>query len=249
LSDQPLFVYSELFELGVKYFDNDGLNDLIDVSPLDADNDDDGISDGEESNIHATDPNDPDTDRDGLNDGLELGNDQPVAAGLSDGTGISYSGTAPSWTIDSDPTSTTDPLDSDTDRGGVSDGIEDANHNGNVDMGETDPNNADDDQAPPDPDVDEDGVPDGQDNCPTDPNPGQTDADGNGLGDACDEDDPVLDDIETLKAMVLDLQNQVLMLQDQLDAVTEDHSDHTHTYLSGKGGGNNNTVKNTGAPQ
>jgi hypothetical protein len=45
-----------------------------------------------------------------------------------------------------------DPLNSDTDGDGLSDGIEDANHNGQVDAGETDPNDAD---------SDDDGIPDG----------------------------------------------------------------------------------------
>ena len=41
---------------------------------------------------------------------------------------------------DLDPTTTTDPLDPDTDDDKKMDGVEDANHNGRVDPGETDPN-------------------------------------------------------------------------------------------------------------
>ena len=41
---------------------------------------------------------------------------------------------------DADPTTTTDPLDEDSDDDGQLDGEEDANHNGRVDAGETNPN-------------------------------------------------------------------------------------------------------------
>ena len=41
---------------------------------------------------------------------------------------------------DADPTTTTDPLDEDSDNDGLLDGEEDANHNGRVDAGETNPN-------------------------------------------------------------------------------------------------------------
>lgn len=39
-----------------------------------------------------------------------------------------------------DPLTTTNPLKLDTDGDGVSDGVEDTNHNGKIDPGETDPN-------------------------------------------------------------------------------------------------------------
>ena len=42
-------------------------------------------------------------------------------------------------------TTTTSPLNPDTDYGGVKDGVEDANHNGTIDNGETDPNDPGDD--------------------------------------------------------------------------------------------------------
>ena len=42
---------------------------------------------------------------------------------------------------DADPDTKTDPVDEDSDDDGVSDGTEDANHNGRVDAGETDPSN------------------------------------------------------------------------------------------------------------
>ncbi|QDE70500.1 cell envelope biogenesis protein OmpA [Myxococcus xanthus] len=63
--------------------------------------------------VLGTDPENPDTDGDGLPDGIEVN-----VAG-------------------------TDPLDDDSDDDGILDGNEDANHNGIVDEGETDPNNRD----------------------------------------------------------------------------------------------------------
>ncbi|WP_228559412.1 MULTISPECIES: Ig-like domain-containing protein [Myxococcus] len=63
--------------------------------------------------VLGTDPTNPDTDGDGLPDGIEVN------------------------------TAGTDPLDDDSDDDGILDGNEDANHNGIVDDGETDPNNWD----------------------------------------------------------------------------------------------------------
>ncbi|MEL6342771.1 MAG: MYXO-CTERM sorting domain-containing protein, partial [Myxococcota bacterium] len=40
----------------------------------DADSDDDGLNDGDEVNIHDTDPNDADSDDGGVNDGDEIAN-------------------------------------------------------------------------------------------------------------------------------------------------------------------------------
>ena len=54
--------------------------------------------------------------------------------------------------LDADPTTTTDPLNVDTDGDGIEDGVEDANQDGNVDWTETDPNNVD---------TDNDGIEDG----------------------------------------------------------------------------------------
>ncbi len=42
------------------------------TDPLDADSDDDGLSDGEEVDDHGTDPNDADTDDGGVSDGDEV---------------------------------------------------------------------------------------------------------------------------------------------------------------------------------
>ncbi|QSQ27964.1 OmpA family protein [Pyxidicoccus parkwayensis] len=179
--------------------DGDGLPDGIEVNvghtdPLDDDSDDDGIMDGTEDADHdgivdanETDPNNADTDGDGLTDGLELGLTQPEGSD----TDLSH------FTPDADPSTTTNPLNPDTDGGSVRDGVEDANHNGRVDSGETDPNVAADDTDsdrdgiddrteielgldPHDADTDDDGVPDGLD--------GITDTDGDGIIDALDPD-------------------------------------------------------------
>ncbi|WP_233612040.1 Ig-like domain-containing protein [Corallococcus sp. AB045] len=164
------------------------------TNPLDDDTDDDGLTDGNEDANHdglkdptETDPNDIDTDDDGLTDGLELGLTVPQGGD-----------TDPSkFKADQDPDTKTNPLDPDTDNGGVFDGIEDRNHNGRVDVQESDPLNPADDQDadgdgidnatelehgtdPFDSDSDDDGVPDGID--------GLTDTDGDGVIDALDPD-------------------------------------------------------------
>jgi len=124
--------------------DADGLYDDLDVTcPFDADCDDDGLIDGarsgsedlnEDGHVDAgeTDPLNPDTDGDGLPDGLEKGltaPENPAATDLGAGN----------FVADADPSTTTDPSDADTDGDGVPDGVEDANRNGRVDAGETDP--------------------------------------------------------------------------------------------------------------
>ncbi len=136
----------------LKDSDGDGLTDIeeeeIGTDPNDADSDDDGVSDGDEPDYDQdTDDDgtinalDPDSDGDGLFDGTELGLDcgdpaTDVAAGncIADGD---------------DGATTTDPLDADTDDGSVSDGDEDANHDGVIDPGETDPNDGSDDLETP----------------------------------------------------------------------------------------------------
>lgn len=143
---------------------NDGRLDAGDTNPLDADTDDDGVSDGAEvlgvdgiaNNSDETDPLNPDSDNDGLNDGTELGVTQPVPGGSSDGNGTVFTGTdtgAPGFVVDSDPATTTDPTDPDSDDDGLTDGMEDANGDGatsntiggtgTAGSGETNPNNAD----------------------------------------------------------------------------------------------------------
>jgi cysteine-rich repeat protein len=130
----------------VKDTDGDGLADTIEVgangiydvgtdtNPLDADTDNDGLKDGDEKN--GTGPNagkftNPlvfDTDKDGLGDGLELGLTVGVAGGTSTG-GVVFAGTT-AFVADAEPASKTDPASADTDSDGLSDGVEDANHDG-----------------------------------------------------------------------------------------------------------------------
>lgn len=119
--------------------DGDGLPDSIEnggcTDVNDADSDDDGISDGIEDSNHngvvdadETKPCEADSDNDGIQDGTELGY---IPAGPGTNTGI--------FIPDLDPASTTDPTNADTDGDGIPDGVEDANHNGRVDPGESDP--------------------------------------------------------------------------------------------------------------
>jgi len=127
--------------------DNDGLSDGLEESsctdPIDADTDDDGISDGmEDANQNGvwepgdgeTNPCNRDTDGDGIQDGTEFGYKSDDIGPDTD-TNV--------FQPDLDPTTTTDPLYSDTDGDGLPDGQEDANHNGKVDAGETDPCHSD----------------------------------------------------------------------------------------------------------
>jgi len=122
--------------------DRDGLGDGAEVTaktdPLDEDSDDDGVRDGaEDMSTEDTDGDnlinalDPDSDDDGLFDGTEKGISEPTA-GTSTAVG--------NFIADADRSTTTDPLLADTDDDGLLDGIEDANHNGRIDPGESDPN-------------------------------------------------------------------------------------------------------------
>lgn len=135
---------------GVTDEDNDGLGDELETflgsNPNDADSDDDGLMDGSEPNPSSDtdgdgDKNvvDSDSDGDGLFDGTEFGLDCEDAA-----TDPAANSCVPDG--DSGAT-TTNPLLVDTDGGGVSDGIEDANQNGVVDTGERDPNDPTDDMV------------------------------------------------------------------------------------------------------
>ena len=123
--------------------DGDGITDATEnASPCldaaDADTDDDGIADGDEDtnkngvkDSAETDPCRRDTDNDGIQDGTELG------LTLND---IGADTDRAIFQPDLDPSTKTDPLDNDSDDDGRLDGEEDANHNGQVDAGETDPN-------------------------------------------------------------------------------------------------------------
>ena len=136
--------------------DLDGLPDLLDQYPDNADADNDGLFDGnagsEDLNANGildpseTDPLNPDTDGDGILDGTERG--------LTEPEGQDTDLTAGNFIADADPSTTTDPTDADSDDDGILDGNEDKNQDGLIDptAGETDPSN---------PDTDGDGIYDG----------------------------------------------------------------------------------------
>ncbi len=119
--------------------DGDGNFEAGETNPNDADTDDDCLTDGREVQL-GSDPLDPDTDDDGIFDGTEAGVAEDE---IPDDTDMDAGVCVP----DSDPTTTTDPTDEDTDGGGATDGEEDTDGDGEVDPGESDPNNPDDDPA------------------------------------------------------------------------------------------------------
>ena len=184
---------------GVADTDGDGLDDgeehlplddhLV-TDPLDADTDDDGLLDGSEGGvwtgkgtIYGPNPTKTDSDNDGLNDGLEEGLPAPeISPDDPDATDLGV------FQADQDPGTTTQSRNPDSDGDLLFDGTEDANHNGLVDPGETDPNIYD---------TDGDGIDDGwesryklPEDCteapfgpldPLDPNDAAQDNDGDGL--------------------------------------------------------------------
>jgi outer membrane protein OmpA-like peptidoglycan-associated protein len=172
--------------------DGDGLTARVEQAygllPNDADTDDDGVPDGAEvAALEDTDNDgrvnaaDPDSDDDGLPDGLELGLTEPT---------VDTDLRAGAFVADADPTTTTSPLRADTDGGGRSDGLEDANRNGRFDEGESSPNRAADDALGP-PDQDADGLADAVEveaGLPVD----DADADDDGLVDGA-EPTPLMD--------------------------------------------------------
>jgi hypothetical protein len=135
-------------------WDGDGIATVIEdrtdvcTDSRDADTDDDGIADGDEDANHngrvdpgETDSCDADSDGDGIQDGTELGITSPVAD--PDGDGPSKGTDVAVFVPDADPSTTTDPRNADMDGDGLKDGEEDANFNGKVDDGETDPEQKD----------------------------------------------------------------------------------------------------------
>ncbi len=196
--------------------DGDGLTDgfetQIGSNPMDADTDDDGVPDGQEPNPAA------DSDGDGLINVLDSDSDND---GLFDGTEMGFDCSNPatnpaqnSCIADADMGATkTSPIDPDTDDGGVTDGSEDFNKNGQIDPGEGNPNNPVDDSMfvdsdgdgltdafetqigsnPNDADSDDDGVIDGQEANPAE----DSDGDGNiNVLDADSDNDGLFDGTE-----------------------------------------------------
>ena len=118
--------------------DADGLDNLAEqeagTDPTDDDSDSDGLSDGDEVNVHETDPTSTDSDFDELGDGDEVnvhGTDPTRFDTDDDGLGDGFEVNE----------SATDPLDPDTDGGGRDDGHE-------VEDDETDPLDPSDDVIP-----------------------------------------------------------------------------------------------------
>ncbi|MHA1858049.1 MAG: hypothetical protein ACTSUU_01230, partial [Candidatus Thorarchaeota archaeon] len=156
--------------------DNDGLLDNLEGAPFsiytttigDQDSDDDGIMDGTEAvgpqSMMFTHPDVLDSDGDGIQDGTERG----ITTGVAGHT------QSPPFQPDADPTTMTDAslVDTDGDAYGAcgNDGQEDANQDGAVDPGETDPNH---------PDTDLDWVKDCNDSSPL----ALTDTDQDGIHD------------------------------------------------------------------
>lgn len=141
LSDDGNDIFGEVYWSDLIIIDTDG-DLLIDeeeaangTNPNDADSDDDGILDGEELAM-GTHPLLCDTDEDGLPDGLEAG----ISAAHAD-----TNTEAGCFIGDRQPSTQTDPLNPDTDGGGRLDGEEDVNHDGNANIWEGNPNDADDD--------------------------------------------------------------------------------------------------------
>ena len=188
--------------------DNDGLTNLEEwnggnnfTDPNNPDTDDDGVSDGDEVNVHSSDPNDTDSDDDGLEDGEEVlaGTDltDPDSDGDNYEDGFEIANTASGFDPlvddsaedpDSDDlnngdefTAGTDALDPDSDDDGASDGDEvNGEHNpytgSNLGATPGDPTD------PLDDDSDDDGVLDGEETdgangSVTNPNDADTDGD------------------------------------------------------------------------
>ncbi len=108
-----------------------------DESTLRQDSDNDGVCDFDEINRFRTDPLNADTDGDGVPDKAEIISYTFLADGSYD--------LANSRRPDPDGDGKRCELDKDSDGGGTPDGLEDRNHNGVVDPGETDPLNPSDD--------------------------------------------------------------------------------------------------------
>ncbi len=167
--------------------DGDGTGDNSDT-----DDDDDGISDSEESvpgtDGYVTDPLDPDTDGGGEEDGSEVSgsrdptDDSDDSGGDSDSDGLIDDYETDTGTYVGPQNTGSDPYDSDSDDDGLTDGAE-------VNTHETDPNEADTDSDGVFDDVETSGCMD----------PNLADTDGDGLNDGVEDGDTdgVVDSGET----------------------------------------------------
>ncbi|MDB2346219.1 hypothetical protein N9V61_05315, partial [Flavobacteriaceae bacterium] len=189
--------------------DNDGISDVDETmdgtDPLNADSDSDGLSDSEEI-IEGTDPLDSDTDGDGTPDNTDEFPLDPSEDTDTDGDGIGNN-TDPD--DDDDGLSDleeaeigTNPLVSDTDGDGVND-LEDDYPLDPSEQFDTDEDGVPDNQ---DNDDDDDGVPDAEDAFPLDATE-NLDTDGDGIGNNEDPDDDG-DGVEDVQIIInLDLLN------------------------------------------
>ena len=109
----------------------DGVLNAGETDPEHVDTDCDGVSDGEERSLGLN-PRKADSDGDLIPDGVELGRAQNLDPAY-----------CPDFVADADPSTQTNPLSLDSDDDGLSDGLEDSDHNGQFDSGETDPSNPD----------------------------------------------------------------------------------------------------------
>lgn len=154
--------------------DEDGLTDAeerwLGTDGFDADTDDDGVIDGLESQDDVDGDGtigalDCDSDADGILDGVEASADAHADTDVAAGC----------FEADADTSTSTDPNDADSDDGGLPDGAEDWDHDGQIDAWETDPNDPTDDA-----DTDKDGIADALE--------GGVDTDGDGTDDSLDLD-------------------------------------------------------------
>ncbi|MBN2362490.1 MAG: hypothetical protein JXR83_23760 [Deltaproteobacteria bacterium] len=219
--------------------DNDGVPDTLDVAPNDPDRDGDGLCDGprtvtgtciggEDLNGDGalgsgeTDPGRVDTDCDGVSDldernaGLNPRKKDTDGDLILDGVELGRTtnldpSTCTNFTAAATPANPTAADNIDSDGDGINDGVEDANRNGRLDSGETDPNN-------PDSDGDQicDGPPraipnvcsGGEDlNANGHVDPGETDPRVPGSADVDSDSDGLSDNLENSDARCLDPHN------------------------------------------
>jgi len=129
---------------GIEDSNHDGRRDVNETDATNTDTDHDGISDGVEDANHngivdsgETDPKNNDTDGDGFSDGFEVSHGMnPLHADVTDTDGDGLVDALENATCTSASS-----VDSDGDT--LHDGAEDANHNGIIDVGETNPCNQD----------------------------------------------------------------------------------------------------------
>lgn len=189
--------------------DGDGLANRVEADVgtgiTQSDTDGDGLSDGDEHNVHDTDPLDPDTDGDGLADGVELEEGtNPTRSdtdddGLSDATEVTTLGTDPtSPDTDGDGVPdgrerelALDPTERDSDGDGLPDGEELRVHETLANRSDTDGDGLDDGREvrlgtnPNATDTDGDGLPDRREVAAgTDPT--SVDSDGDGINDSAE---------------------------------------------------------------